>query len=111
VGLRCTGGFEVATDLIAFAEMKRLNRDYVDTGSYKGATATYSYLHSVSGKNILVDDGCGAEADEAWSTSPASQLNDLIGSGVIAFNHCGTEKPSYSSLIGALAPELDNTCN
>jgi len=82
----------------------------LNASSYNGATATYAYLHQVTGKNIWVDDGCGAEANEAWSTSPAATVNDRIASGVIAFNHCGTLKSTYESLIGALTPQLDGTC-
>lgn len=82
----------------------------LNASSYNGATATYAYLHQVTGRNIWVDDGCGGEVDEAWSRSPAATVNDRIATGVIAFNHCGTLKSTYESLIGALTPQLDGTC-
>jgi hypothetical protein len=83
----------------------------VTTSTYNGATATYSYLHQVSGKNIVVDDGCGGNTNEDWSPSSAATLNARIASGVIAFNHCASLASNYQSLITALKPQLSSTCN
>ncbi|MBN1607408.1 MAG: hypothetical protein JW940_12290, partial [Polyangiaceae bacterium] len=83
----------------------------VNASSYNGATATYAYLHSVSGKPIFVDDGCGNTAAEAWSTSSASELNELIAAGVMAFNDCDGVSGSFASLVEALRPQLNSTCN
>jgi hypothetical protein len=83
----------------------------VTTSTYNGATATYSYLHQVSGKNIVVDDGCGGNTNEDWSPSSAATLNARIASGVIAFNHCASLASNYQSLITALKPQLNSTCN
>ncbi len=91
------------------------NNGFFNTGvtasTYNGATATYSYLHQVSGKKILVDDGCGANANEDWSPSAAGTLNARIASGVMAFTHCASLEANYQSLITALKPQLNSTCN
>jgi hypothetical protein len=91
------------------------NNEYIASGTtssaYNAATATYSFVHQLTGKHIMVDDGCGAETDEHWSTSPAATLNARITDGVSAFTHCGTIKPTYQSLITSLKPQLSSTCN
>jgi hypothetical protein len=90
------------------------NNGYIsaDTNSsgYNAATAKYSVLHQLTGKTILVDDGCGAETNEDWSKGSASLLNGLIASGAIAFTHCGRLESNYQSLITALEPQLSSTC-
>lgn len=90
------------------------NSGYISAGTgastYNGATAKYSYIHQLTGKTIFVDDGCGAETNEDWSRSPASVVNSLIASGVVAFNHCGHLQSTYQSLIGSLTPQLSSTC-
>lgn len=65
----------------------------------------------MAGKTILVDDGCGAETNETWSTATAATLNARIASGVVAFTHCGKLKSTYESLITALKPQLPPTRN
>ena len=91
------------------------NNGFFNTGvtasTYNGATATYSYLHQVSGKKIFVDDGCGGNTNEDWSPSTAATLNARIASGVMAFNHCASLETNYQSLITALKPQLNSTCN
>jgi hypothetical protein len=91
------------------------NNGFFNTGvtasSYNGATATYSYLHQVSGRTILVDDGCGGNTAEDWAPATAATLNARIASGVMAFNHCGSLETNYQSLITALKPQLNSTCN
>jgi hypothetical protein len=90
------------------------NNGFIPSGTnastYNGATAKYSVVHQLSGKPILVDDGCGAETNEDWSKGSVSLLNGLISSGVIAFNHCGHQSSNYQSLITALEPQLSSTC-
>jgi len=83
----------------------------VTASTYNGATATYTYLHQVSGKKIFVDDGCGGNTNEDWSPSAAATLNARITSGVMAFNHCAGLASNYQSLITALKPQLSSTCN
>ncbi len=90
------------------------NNGYIPAGTnastYNAATAKYSVLHQLTGKTILVDDGCGAETNEDWSKGSASLINGLISSGVIAFTHCGHLESSYQTLITALGPQLSSTC-
>jgi hypothetical protein len=91
------------------------NNDYLQTGqsasSYNGKTATYAYLHQLTGKTIMVDDGCGANTDEDWSKASASVLNARIASGVVGFTHCGSLEASYQSLLSSLGPQLSSTCH
>jgi hypothetical protein len=91
------------------------NNGFFNTGvtasTYNGATATYSYLHQVSGKKIFVDDGCGGNTAEDWAPATAATLNARIASGVMAFNHCASLETNYQSLITALKPQLNSTCN
>ena len=83
----------------------------VTASTYNGSTATYSYLHQVSGKRIFVDDGCGGNTNEDWSPATAATLNARIASGVMAFSHCASLGSNYQSLIKTLAPQLSSTCN
>jgi hypothetical protein len=89
------------------------NNGYLASGtgpsSYNGKTATYSYVHQLTGKNIWVDDGCGSSG-EMWSTSSVSTLNSLIASGVVAFSHCATPSAAFASAVTALEPQLASTC-
>jgi hypothetical protein len=91
------------------------NNGFFNTGvsasTYNGATATYAYLHQVSGKKIFVDDGCGGNTNEDWSPASAATLNARIASGVMAFNHCASLAANYQSLTTALKTQLDSTCN
>ena len=41
----------------------------------------------------------------------AATLNARIASGVMAFNHCANLETNYQSLITALKPQLNSTCN
>lgn len=90
------------------------NNGYIYSGanssSYNAATAKYSALRQLTGKTMLVDDGCGAELDEDWKKASPSLLNGLIATGVIAFTHCGRLESTYQSSITALAPQLNSTC-
>jgi len=90
------------------------SNDFFNTGvsasTYNGATATYSYLHKVSGKKIFVDDGCGGNTKEDWAPASAATLNARILSGVMAFNHCADLEPNYQSQLAALKPQLNSTC-
>ena len=90
------------------------NNGYIYSGanasSYNSATAKYSVLRQLTGKTMLVDDGCGAELNEDWKTATPSLLNGLIANGVIAFTHCGHLESTYQSSITALEPQLNSTC-
>lgn len=91
------------------------NNGFIASGtnasSYNGKTATYDYVHKLTGKTIWVDDSCGVSAmADSWSTSNAATLNELIGSGVIAFAHCGAPSGDYQSATSALTSQLMSTC-
>jgi hypothetical protein len=59
--------------------------------SYNAATATYAYIHKLTGRTILVDTSAGASAaGDSWSTASANDLNARISEGVIAANITGT---------------------
>ena len=78
--------------------------------SYNGKTATYSYLHSLTGKKILVDESAGAsQQSDTWSNQTPAALNALISSGVVAVNVSGPP-PTYQANVAALTPHLNSTC-
>jgi hypothetical protein len=82
-----------------------------NAASYNGATATYGYLHRLTGRKILVDTSFSASAQaDSWSTSSAANLNMRIADGVIAANITGSVPANYSASIAALAPSLTPTC-
>jgi len=83
----------------------------VTSSTYNGSTATYSYLHQVSGKKIFVDDGCGGNTAEDWAPATAATLNARIASGVMAFNHCANLESNYQTQTAALKAQLNSTCN
>ena len=83
----------------------------VTSSTYNGSTATYAYLHQVSGKKIFVDDGCGGNTAEDWAPASAATLNARITAGVMAFNHCASLESNYQSQITALKSQLNSTCN
>jgi hypothetical protein len=78
--------------------------------SYNGKTATYAYLHSLTGKSIFVDTSFGASAmDDTWSNASASTLNARIADGVIAID-VTTAPSNYSSAVGSLKSSLSMVC-
>jgi hypothetical protein len=81
-----------------------------DAGAYNGATATYSFLHTYTGKKILVDESAGmSQETDTWSNQSAATLNSLIEAGVIAVNVSGAPS-NYQANVTALGPELHKTC-
>jgi hypothetical protein len=83
------------------------NQGYIASGTtgttYNAKTATYSYLHSTTGRTILVDTSAGASAaGDSWSTASASELNARIAEGVIAANITGTAPNGLQSNISKL---------
>ena len=61
------------------------------SSTYNAATATYAYLHKLTGRTILVDTSAGASAaGDSWSTASLADLNARISEGVIAANITGT---------------------
>jgi hypothetical protein len=78
--------------------------------SYNHATATYSYVHTFTGRPIFVDTSFGLSAmADSWSSADATTLNARIKDGVIAANV--TMAPtSYAGSIAGLAPQLEAVC-
>jgi len=59
--------------------------------SYNATTANYAYLHTLTGRTILVDTSAGlSAAGDSWSTASLTDLNARIAEGVIAANITGT---------------------
>ena len=78
--------------------------------SYNGKTCTYSYLHTLTGLKILVDESAGlSQAADTWSNQTAATINARIAEGVIGINVSGAPS-NYQSNVQALAPELSSTC-
>jgi hypothetical protein len=90
------------------------NPPYLNAGetatSYNGVTATYSFLHSYTGKKILVDESAGmSQMNDTWSNQSAATINSLIADGVIAVNVSGAPS-NYQANVTALEPQLKPTC-
>ena len=84
------------------------NKGFIASGStsstYNAATATYSYLHSATGKTILVDTSAGASAaGDSWSSASLADLNARITEGVVAANITGTAPTGLQGNISNLA--------
>jgi len=78
--------------------------------SYNGTTATYTYLHNITGRTILVDTSFGASAtSDSWSDSGAANLNARIADGVVAIN-VTTPTSNYASNIAG-ETGLSTTCH
>jgi hypothetical protein len=81
---------------------------------YNYATATYAYVHQLTGLPILVDTSFGlSAAGNSWSTSDAATLNQRIAEGVIAVNvgELGGQASQYQSAVKTLAPKLNAVCS
>jgi hypothetical protein len=78
--------------------------------SYDGTTGTYSWLHTYTGRTILVDESAGASLQEdTWSNQSAATIHALIADGVVAVNV--SDPPSeYEVNVTALEPQLNPTC-
>jgi hypothetical protein len=78
--------------------------------SYNKATATYAYLHQLTGREILVDTSFGLSGmSDSWSGATPADLNARIADGVIAAN-VTMPSSTYLSTVKALVPKLDATC-
>ena len=113
-----------------WCEMKRADYDLVWTtgvgnngnfiesagtaGYYNAATATYPYVHTLTGKNIAVDTSYGASAmSDSWSNQPAATLMNHIMNGVIGVNISSNPPSNYQTLIqsvGSLKLPTSATC-
>jgi hypothetical protein len=84
-----------------------IQSDTNDT-SYNHATATYEYLHTLTGRTIMVDTSAGiSAAGDSWSIATADDLNARIADGVIAPDITGTPPGNLQSNVSALRPKLD----
>ena len=84
------------------------NNGFISSGTtsstYNGKTATYAYLHNLTGRTILVDTSAGASAaGDSWSTIGLDNLNARIAEGVIAANITGTRPSNLQSNVAGLA--------
>jgi hypothetical protein len=84
------------------------NAGFIDAGtnssSYNHATATYAYLHTITGRPVLVDTSAGASAaGDSWSTASAADLDARISEGVIGANISGTAPTGLQANIGKLS--------
>jgi hypothetical protein len=76
---------------------------------YNAGTATYPYVHTLTGKTIAVDTSYGASSmSDSWSNQTAAVLNNHITNGVIGVNIANNPPSNYQTLIGALASQLNN---
>jgi hypothetical protein len=79
--------------------------------SYNGKTATYAYLHNLTGRTILVDTSAGASAaGDSWSTASVSDLNSRVSEGVIAANITGTPPTGLQTNIAKLSLNAIPSC-
>jgi hypothetical protein len=90
------------------------NGPFVNAGetatAYNGMTGTYSWLHSYTGKKVLVDESAGASQQaDTWSNQSAATIDALIADGVIAVNVSGAPS-TYQGNVTALQPRLGSTC-
>jgi hypothetical protein len=78
--------------------------------TYNGKTGTYSWLHSTTGKKIVVDESAGASQQaDTWSNQSAATLDALIADGVVAVNVSGAPS-TYQSNVTVLQSHLGSTC-
>jgi hypothetical protein len=81
-----------------------------NSGSYNHATATYRFVHTLTGKPIFVDTSFGLSAmADSWSGAPAATINARVKEGVLAANVSSPDS-SYASRLNALRPGLDPVC-
>jgi hypothetical protein len=81
-----------------------------DANIYNHATATYAYVHELTGRKLLVDTSFGLSAmGDTWSTADAATLAARIADGVIAAN-VATPPAGYEAAVAALEGALSGTC-
>jgi hypothetical protein len=82
-----------------------------NSGSYNHATATYAYVHMLTGRPLLVDTSFGLSAmGDTWSNADLATLDARISDGVIAANVTSAPQ-NYVSTVSALEPMLEATCS
>lgn len=81
-----------------------------DASKYNAKTATFAYLHKLTGRNLFVDTSFGlSQMADSWSGADAATLNARIAEGVIAANV--TMPPGgYVAKVGAIGSQLQKVC-
>lgn len=78
---------------------------------YNAATATYPYIHALTGRNIVVDTSYGiSRMSDSWSNQTAAVLNNHIANGVIGVNIASSPPADYQGVVTSLGPQLSSTC-
>jgi hypothetical protein len=79
-------------------------------GSYNATTDQYSYLKTLTGKKIWVDESAGlSQASDTWSNQTAATIDARIAEGVIAVNVSGAPS-NYQANVTSLETQLPSTC-
>lgn len=82
-----------------------------DPSIYNHATATYAYVHELTGRKLLVDTSFGLSAmGDSWSTADAATIDARIADGVIAAN-VATPPAGYQTAVAAFEGALAATCD
>ncbi len=82
-----------------------------NSGTYNATTANYNWLHTFTGKKIMVETSfAGSGAADRWSTTTAANINARIANGVIGV-HVNSPASNYQTAFTALNPGLSSTCN
>ena len=90
--------------------MPRYTSIITSASTYNGKTATYAYLHQLTGMKILVDESAGlSQAADTWSNQSAATINARIAEGVIGINVSGAPS-NYQSNVTSLSPQLNSIC-
>jgi hypothetical protein len=81
-----------------------------NTSSYNHATATYAYVHKLTGRDLFVDTSFGlSEMADSWSGADATALNARIAEGVVAANVSKLAPNSLTKIV-AVSPQLNAVC-
>ena len=78
--------------------------------SYNAGSATYRYVHMLTGKPIWVDTSFGlSQQSDSWTGLDASELNRRAQEGVFAIN-VTMPASDYAARLGTLRSALDPVC-
>jgi hypothetical protein len=82
-----------------------------NASSYNHATATYRYVHTLTGKPLFVDTSFGLSAmADSWSGASASVIDARVADGVIAANVTSPDA-NYASRLGTLRQGVNAVCH